>query len=185
MAEEPDDADIDPQDDDADEPRDLEIARQIYEVSRGDSERLEVRRDRFLSQLSTTRTVAGAMATLFAGAIVIAGEPLSPALARADVRIALAVTVVLLALALISSVIPYFWPRWRTPPTVDDLGSAMPGLTPQLLFWLLAEEIDATVRVNSSGVAKLEAAVNLAAVLTTLSALGLLASAAMTVWAFQ
>lgn len=172
-------------DDEGGEPYGLELARLAYELPRRDYERLEGRRDRFLGQLATTRTVTGAMATLFAGAIVIAGEPLSPALARTDVGISLAFTAAFLALALISSVVPYYWPRWKDLPTVDDVLADDPNLPYSMQFLRLGDLITEAVRENARAVAKLEATVNFAAALATLSALGLLASAAMAVLALR
>lgn len=164
-------------------PYGLELARLAYELPRRDYERLEGRRDRFLGQLATTRTVTGAMATLFAGAIVIAGEPLSPALARTDVGISLAFTAAFLAL--ISSVIPYYRPRWKHPLTSGDLLADEPGLGYSVLFWRLGQSTAAAVQQNAGAIVKLEAAANFAAALATLSALGLVASATLAVLALQ
>lgn len=163
----------------------MEMARLAYEMPRRDYERLEDRRDRFLGQLATTRTVTGAMATLFAGAIVIAGDPLSPALARTDVGIALAATGALLALALISSIVPYYWPRWKHPLTSGDLLADEPGLGHSVLFWRLGQSTAAAVQQNAGAIVKLEAAANFAAALATLSALGLVASATLAVLALR
>lgn len=171
--------------DEGGEPYGMEMARLAYELPRRDYERLEGRRDRFLGQLATTRTVTGAMATLFAGAIVIAGEPLSPALARTDVGISLAFTVALLALALISSIVPYYWPRWKHPLTSGDLLADEPGLGQAVLFWRLGQSTAAAVQQNAGAIVKLEAAANLAAALATLSALGLVASATLAVLALR
>ena len=172
-------------DDEGGEPYGLELARLAYELPRRDYERLEGRRDRFLGQLATTRTVTGAMATLFAGAILIAGEPLSPALARTDVGISLAFTAAFLALALISSVVPYYWPRWKHPLTSGDLLADEPGLGYSVLFWRLGQSTAAAVQQNAGAIVKLEAAANFAAALATLSALGLVASATLAVLALR
>lgn len=180
MAEEPNDADIDPQDD-ADEPRDLEIARLMYEMSRGDQDRLDGQRDRLLAQLSTTRTVTGAMATLFAGALVLANDPLGLTLTRTDVRVSLAITGALLALALIASVIPYYWPKWRDAPRLEQMTASSTTLPLPTLLWQLAERTAAATHENSATIVTLGKMVNASATLAAASGLGLLATAAIVV----
>lgn len=171
---EPDEAEL------FDDERDaLEIARLAYEGPRDDYARQEARRDHLLGHLATTRTVAGAMATLFAGAIVIAGEPLSPALAQADVRIAVMITGVFLALTLIVSVIPYIWPPWHEPPSRRDFLAAEQALDLVALLWWMGDQTAQAVDDNAASLKIVSALVNASTALATLSALSLLAAVAL------
>ena len=177
---EPDEAEL------FDDERDaLEIARLAYEGPRDDHARQEARRDHLLGHLATTRTVAGAMATLFAGAIVIAGEPLSPALAQTDVRIAAAITAALLAATLSISVVPYFWPEWDEPPSRDEFLLAEARMGYVALLWWLGDQTDRVVENNARSLKRLRRVVNAATVLATLSALALLLGGALAVLAVR
>lgn len=159
----------------------LQIAQLALDEPRRAYERQQRDRDRLLGQLSTTRTVASAMATLFAGAIAIGGDPLGGAFARTDVRAVLAATAVLLTLTLVASVVPYFRPRWWDLPSRNE---TFDGESPQRYLDLirrLGDLIDGVIAENERALRRLAMIVNAATVLAALSAVGLVAAAALAV----
>ena len=174
-----------PLDDAEPDPDDLNVARLAYEMPRDEYHQIEQYRDRALAQLTTTRVIAGAMATLFGGAIFIAGEPLGSVLQRPEVSASVGATIALLALTLIASVGPYLLLHWQDGPSRANFLAAEADTAYPDLLWEIGDQFATASERNRRTLAKLELAVNLATILALLSSLALLLAAVLAVLAVQ
>lgn len=167
-----------------DDPRELpdeelRFAQRAWDDASREYREQQDRRDRALNQLSTTRTVSWAMATVLGGAVVIAGDPLGAALAVQGVQISLAATASMLAASILLSAIPSFWPRWVLPPGFGEFVQAEATMAYVPALWRMAEMASWATRRNAASVRRLDAVVSTASALSAVSALGLLLAAAL------
>lgn len=164
---------------------DLLFAQRAWDDASREYREQQDRRDRALNQLSTTRTVSWAMATVLGGAVVLAGDPLSTASSAAGVQICLGITAMLLATTIVLSVIPNFWPGWAEAPGHEDLVGMEVKLTYIAALWKMAELAATASQRNSKANSRLEQLVNTASAGSALSALGLVSAAILVVLALQ
>lgn len=164
---------------------DLLFAQRAWDDASREYREQQDRRDRALNQLSTTRTVSWAMATVLGGAVVLAGGPLNDALSVQGVQISLAVTAILLAATIVLSAVPSFWPVWATAPGYEELARVGANLTYIAALWKTAELIAVASRRNSVAVVRLQHLVNTASAGSALSALGLVSAAILAALALR
>ena len=163
----------------------LRFAQRAWEDALREYREQQGHRDRALNQLSTTRTVSWAMATVLGGAVVLAGDPLSDALSVQGVQISLAITAILLATTIVLAVIPSFWPVWAVAPGYEEMARVGVDLTYVAALWKMAELVAMASRRNSAAVVRLQHLVNAASAGSALSALGLVSAAILAGLALQ
>ena len=163
----------------------LQFAQRAWDDAEREHRDHQNRRDRALNQLSTTRTVSWAMATVLGGAVVLAGDQADGALADLGVQISLATTVACLAAAILLSVIPDFWPQWADLPGAEVAIGFDPDLSYSRLLWWMSELASLSNQRNAVAMARVEKLVGVASVLSAISALGLLSAAILAVLALR
>ena len=164
---------------------DLRFAQRAWDDASREYREQQDRRDRALNQLSTTRTVSWAMATVLGGAVVLGGDPLNDALSVQGVQISLAITAILLAATIVLAVIPNFWPVWAVAPGYEELTRVGANLTYIAALWKMAELVAVASQRNSAAIMRLQHLVNAATAGSALSALGLVSAAILAALALQ
>ena len=154
----------------------LRVAQRSWDEASREHDDQRNRRDRALNQLSTTRTVSWAMATVLGGAVVLAASPLDGVLSSAGVQISLAITVAGLAAAIVVSVIADFWPPWTEPPGAGLRSRLELELGCAAALWNMAEAAASANERNAYALARLEHLVRAASLASALSALALLSA---------
>ena len=163
----------------------LQFAQRAWDDAEREHRDHQNRRDRALNQLSTTRTVSWAMATVLGGAVVLAGDPLNDVLSPLSVQISLAFTVAGLAATILLSVIPDFWPQWADLPGAEVTIGFDPELSYSRLLWWMSELASLSNQSNAVALTRMEKIVGVASVLSAVSALGLLSAAILAVLALR
>ena len=163
----------------------LQFAQRAWDDAEREHRDHQNRRDRALNQLSTTRTVSWAMATVLGGAVVLAGDPLNDALSTLSVQISLAFTVAGLAAAILLSVLPNYWPHWQRLPGFERWSRLEAELSYAAALWSMAEAADSVNQDNVNALRRLENIVRVSSVLSALSALGLVSAAILAVLALR
>lgn len=157
----------------------LQFAQRAWDDAEREHHDQQSRRDRALNQLSTTRTVSWAMATVIGGAVIIGGDPVEGALANLGVQISMAATVACLSAVIVLSVLPNYWPHWQRLPGFERWSQLEAALGYAPALWSMAETANTVNRGNLAALWRLENVVKIASVLSALSALGLLTGAVL------